>query len=176
MMNVLKLNARVWIVLISICSLPFFAAAEGVSEVKASLNQEALKCDLKFKKLHACGTLSWVIPPKRVEMITEKDQAELTLLICPQKSFGKGKFRKKNRLKHEHDLKKEFDRVHVRLWMPSMGHGSRPTQVRELVGEGACLKFHVDQLYFSMPGDWEIQVELKKNQKILDQAKYPYDL
>lgn len=143
------------------------------TELKESDQQD---CDFYFKKMKGCGTLSWVVPPKKVEMITEKDQAEFNLVICPQKSLIENQGSSKIHSSKKIDLRAFFDRLHVRLWMPSMGHGSRPTQVRLLSSEGECLKFNVSQLYFSMPGDWEIQAEIQKGQKVLDQARYAYDL
>jgi|GEM_PF-926987 hypothetical protein len=126
------------------------------------------QCDLHFRKLGFCGEWSWVIKPQPVEMITEKDKAELDVTICPRKA-------KLKKGSHSSDLKK-YDDLHVRLWMPSMGHGSRPTKVRLVSQEGVCRKFKVEDLYFTMTGDWEIQFELKQGQKILDQTKASYDL
>ena len=161
------------------------ARAESRRLVKSSLHashqgesqkKDQEECDFHFKKMGWCGTLTWVIPPKKVEMITEKDQAEFNLMICPKKSVREHRGGSKAGVSEKIDLKKSFDRLHVRLWMPSMGHGSRPTRVREVSSEGGCLKFHVSQLYFSMPGDWEIQAEIQKDQKVFDHARCAYDL
>lgn len=42
----------------------------------------------------------------------------------------------------------------VVLWMPSMGHGSSPVKV-ERVDVGT---YRVSDVFFTMPGDWEIRV------------------
>ncbi len=42
----------------------------------------------------------------------------------------------------------------LRLWMPSMGHGSAPVKVQNF-GGGI---FQVTNVYFIMPGDWQIQL------------------
>lgn len=47
----------------------------------------------------------------------------------------------------------------VYLWMPSMGHGSAPVQIVDL-GHG---QIEIQQVYFVMPGAWEIRFELSKN-------------
>lgn len=52
----------------------------------------------------------------------------------------------------------------VSLFMPSMSHGSAPTQLqRFLDGSGAPLPgvYRVSNLYFMMKGDWQIRFELK---------------
>jgi len=52
--------------------------------------------------------------------------------------------------------------VKLTLWMPSMGHGSVPTQVTQLdVGT-----FRVTQVNFIMSGSWEIYFDLINNQVI----------
>lgn len=51
----------------------------------------------------------------------------------------------------------------VRLWMPSMGHGSAPTQLqRVLDGEGRLLTgvYRATNAYFPMPGEWNVEVIL----------------
>lgn len=55
------------------------------------------------------------------------------------------------------------DVVDVVLWMPSMGHGSAPTQVERAVdANGGTLAgaYKVRNVFFIMPGDWEIRVSL----------------
>ena len=45
----------------------------------------------------------------------------------------------------------------VILWMPDMGHGSAPTKIFPLNTPGA---FQVKKMFFTMPGEWEVKVEL----------------
>lgn len=45
----------------------------------------------------------------------------------------------------------------LRLWMPSMGHGSAPVRV-EALGGGV---FRMTNVYFLMPGDWQIQLKYR---------------
>lgn len=49
----------------------------------------------------------------------------------------------------------------VVLWMPSMGHGSMPTQTSRLdVGT-----YRATNVFFMMPGDWEIRFQIKDGQQ-----------
>lgn len=55
------------------------------------------------------------------------------------------------------------DNVEVVLWMPSMNHGSAPTQVERAVdAQGDILPgvYLVRNLYFIMGGDWEVRIIL----------------
>ncbi len=59
------------------------------------------------------------------------------------------------------------DNIEVVLWMPSMGHGSAPTQVERAVdGSGNILPgvFNVRNVYFIMGGEWEVRVSLTDSQ------------
>ena len=52
----------------------------------------------------------------------------------------------------------------VNLFMPSMGHGSAPTSVIEITPG----TYRVTNLFFMMPGVWEIRFQLKTNEKIVE--------
>lgn len=55
------------------------------------------------------------------------------------------------------------DTIEVELWMPSMGHGSAPTQLeRALDVEGQVIlgTYNVRNVYFIMPGLWQVFVKL----------------
>lgn len=54
----------------------------------------------------------------------------------------------------------------VQLWMPSMGHGSSPVSIRR---DGVGF-FSVTKVYFIMPGDWEIRIQLKEGGRLFEQA------
>lgn len=54
----------------------------------------------------------------------------------------------------------------VILWMPSMGHGSSPTQTQRLdVGT-----YRASNVFFIMPGEWEIKFQVKAGNSIQDEA------
>ncbi len=51
----------------------------------------------------------------------------------------------------------------VVLWMPSMGHGSAPTKIDPVAndqGQAVPGAYLVSRMYFVMPGDWDIRVNL----------------
>ncbi len=55
------------------------------------------------------------------------------------------------------------ENIDVVLWMPSMGHGSAPTQVERAIDKSGNIipgTFNVKNVYFIMGGDWEVRVTL----------------
>ena len=67
----------------------------------------------------------------------------------------------------------------VRLWMSSMGHGSRPVVMSAAKdASGAVLPgvYRVEQVVFTMRGDWDIQVQLRNGSSVVDQAVLNIDL
>lgn len=53
----------------------------------------------------------------------------------------------------------------ILLWMPSMGHGSSPvTLERTDVG-----RFKATEIFFIMPGPWEIRYQLKNGQNVVEE-------
>lgn len=70
-------------------------------------------------------------------------------------------------------IKAWTDQVKVVLWMPSMGHGSAPTQVepaRDEQGQVIPGVLNVKNVYFVMPGDWQVRVILT-NEKGLSETQ-----
>lgn len=69
--------------------------------------------------------------------------------------------------------------VEVVLWMPSMGHGSSPTQVERVVdAAGAVVSstLRVRNVYFIMGGDWEVRVTLKSADGTTETQKFALDI
>lgn len=59
----------------------------------------------------------------------------------------------------------------VSLWMPSMGHGSAPTQIQPAVndrGQAITGTYQIKNMHFLMPGDWDIRVTLKYQDDTLE--------
>lgn len=117
------------------------------------------KCALLFKNASLCGQLEWTIPPKKVDLPTEEDTAEFVITLFP--------------IKDGRALSPNDYELEARLFMPSMGHGSLPTQVTK---EAEPLRFRVKRIFFSMPGDWEIQLNLKTKKLGVDKVVIPYTL
>jgi hypothetical protein len=56
--------------------------------------------------------------------------------------------------------------------MPSMGHGSSPIQVTsQEIGI-----FLLEDIFFIMPGEWTLNIELKSGSQVLEQANLPISL
>lgn len=74
--------------------------------------------------------------------------------------------------------------VAVKLWMPGMGHGSSPVKVAqetETDGEGTARpltgRYLAREVYFSMPGHWEIWLQLKDgNKSVIEQHAWNVQL
>lgn len=130
--------------------------------------QKKSSCELVFKKKHLCAQVNWVVAPQSVELPTEKDTAEFTLTFFKKGSNPKVPV-----------STPPAESVYVKLFMPSMGHGSHPTQVTEAKdekGNPVPGTYQVKNVLFSMPGDWLIQVQLKQAGKVLDQADLPFEM
>lgn len=58
------------------------------------------------------------------------------------------------------------------IWMESMGHGSSPIIVTKL-GDGI---YELSEIYFTMPGDWQLHLQLKKNNALVEDVVINYNL
>ncbi len=55
----------------------------------------------------------------------------------------------------------------VVLWMPSMGHGSTPTQTSRIdVGT-----YRSTNVFFIMPGEWDIRFQVKNATEVVDETQ-----
>ncbi|MCC7441254.1 MAG: hypothetical protein IT285_06465 [Bdellovibrionales bacterium] len=69
--------------------------------------------------------------------------------------------------------------VKVKLWMPSMGHGSSPVKVNAAVdaaGLPVVGVFEATEVFFVMGGAWEIWVEIKRGNQVVDRAKIDHEI
>lgn len=57
----------------------------------------------------------------------------------------------------------------ILLWMPSMGHGSVPVKVEPQ----SPTRYRVHNVFFIMPGDWEVRIYLKEQNSTVDQLFIP---
>lgn len=120
-------------------------------EANAGVNAGASSktCDARFGTSGLCVTWAWDIKPTAEEagsfvfeigQIDSNDQAFVNV---------------------ETDILPT-----VLLWMPSMGHGSTPVAVTR---EGAG-RFRASQVFFVMPGAWEIRIQLKEGATVRDET------
>lgn len=129
---------------------------EGLASA-ASPSTSNPDCPLSFDKLKLCAQVVWT---KRA---TPQKKGEFILKFWdPVRSTFKGPY-----------LTPRAS-VFIDLWMPSMGHGSSPVKVSRIAGKtGKPLagRFRVSDIYFVMPGSWEIRVKLLREKTILDETK-----
>lgn len=60
----------------------------------------------------------------------------------------------------------------IYLWMPKMGHGSAPAKIERL--EDGSIR--VSHLYFFMPGQWEIHIQLKRGGETVESKVLDFEL
>jgi hypothetical protein len=60
----------------------------------------------------------------------------------------------------------------VEIWMPAMGHGSAPVTVERLK-DGT---YRATNMYFIMPGEWEIRFQISNGDTVIDEALATYTL
>ena len=94
-------------------------------------------CAFQFSSQNLCATLVW--PPSASVGAEVKLQLQFRDL-----SSG--------------TAKDPVGDVGLFLWMPMMGHGSRPVTIAHVSGSGL---YHVSKAYFVMAGDWELHLTLK---------------
>jgi len=112
---------------------------------------------MEFRKQGLCASLEWRSRP------TPSKASEFRLRFWdPSKGTESGPYVRPQ------------GAVGVKLWMPSMGHGSRPVTVTE--SPGASGVYDATNVIFIMGGPWEIWVQLKKGSDLIDQAKVEIEL
>lgn len=103
-------------------------------------------CLLHFAMEDLCLSTEWLQKPSESDFgsmeLTFRDRTNPERLVSPR---------------HE---------PHVELWMTTMGHGSSPVRI-EKIEEGTYL---VRDIFFIMPGPWDIRYQLKDGVTVLEQA------
>ena len=127
-----------------------------------------LNCSLYFKKEDLCASLTWLKKPTRVEAPTLKDKSEFAL------EFWRPDHSKSPDKTSDRHLAKPPGNVVVSLWMPAMGHGSLPPQIT--ADQDHTGRYDVDDVLFSMGGDWEIWVSILADNQLIDKSKLSYRL
>ena|GEM_PF-655190 len=62
--------------------------------------------------------------------------------------------------------------IRVKLWMPTMGHGSFPVTIKY---HGLGL-YQATDVFFTMPGYWDIHFQLFENGVFVEELKWPLEL
>lgn len=138
-----------WILVISLivgvlgCGRPKYV--EEPTHDASPVVQEKIKadCSIAFTESKYCVSWYWEFKP------TSKQPGSLIFKIFRLNQFDQTAV--------------EVDATQVpevMLWMPSMGHGSTPTQTSRLdIGT-----YRASNVFFIMPGDWEIRFLVKDGQ------------
>jgi hypothetical protein len=109
-------------------------------------------CPLSFPRSGLCASLNWTRQP------SEEQTGSFALA-----------FWRAGRPEQGGPYVDPSSDVAVKLWMPAMGHGSSPVKI----AHSAAGRFDVTDVYFVMPGDWEIHVLLKNGSNVVDEAVLP---
>ena len=113
-------------------------------------DEERATCPLLFPKAALCASISWDKQPG------SEDAASFTLRYWNRESgSANGPY------------VDPASTVGVKLWMTAMGHGSSPVNVAHDVDPGV---FKATNVYFVMPGEWDIHVQLKNGAKVVEEA------
>ena len=117
-------------------------------------------CPLALAQKSLCASITWTTQP------SDDDFSAFTLRFWnPAQGTSAGPYLS------------PAEELHVNLFMPSMGHGSSPVKIapaKDLHGQVIPGTYQVSEVYFTMHGEWEIQLELRKDGKPVDRAKLGY--
>jgi hypothetical protein len=144
------------------CLSPILTHAEISNKAKTERVGESnsiADCDVTFKAQGLCASMDWVTYPKEGEM------GEFTLRFW---QLGKGNA--------SGPYSDPAFPVFVRLWMPTMGHGSSPVETSPFLdSSGLAIPgvYSVKHVFFVMRGGWEIQVQLQNGTQVVEQASFP---
>lgn len=128
------------------CADPKYLPAESAQNIQ---QQGAATCNLQFQKSGICLDWKWEKVPTETEMGT-----------LYFKTY------RKNMLDGSAVLLDQTVTPAVVLWMPSMNHGSSPVSTsREDIGT-----YRAKDVFFIMPGEWEIKFQLKDETQVIDEA------
>ena len=124
------------------------------SSPRRTVTDSTAPCALWLEGSKLCASITWVTTPG------EESDGELLLRFWnPERATEAGPF-----------VDPELGTPFVQLWMPSMGHGSSPTRIAKQ-GPG---EYRVTRVYFSMPGDWDIRVQLRRGSVVAEQTVLPF--
>lgn len=123
------------------CAKPTYINSNDTGKKNTEQKQGATTydCSLKWNSKNYCLSWSWKKKP------TEEDYGSMILRVYQLSAL--------DNFAEPVDLNSI---PQVILWMPSMNHGSSPTTVKRI----SIGTFQVDDVFFTMPGKWEIRFRL----------------
>lgn len=133
------------------CAKPNYVPStqEQTREQQSNQEKNSGKCTVQFKNSGVCLDWSWEKIPSETET----------------GSFSFKTYRLENAQAMPVFVDLQFT-PKVVLWMPSMSHGSSPVRT-QIEGVG---KYKALDVFFIMPGEWEIKFQIKDGNQIYDEA------
>lgn len=64
------------------------------------------------------------------------------------------------------------EQIQIFLWMPTMGHGSSPITIKK-IGTGL---YDLSQVYFIMDGFWQLRVQIKNGNDVVDEEVFEVNI
>lgn len=128
----------------------------GVPGNPPARTDNAVECPLSFPQEKMCAELSWNGIPD------SQDTSSFTL-----------RFWKSGAATHSGPYSNPSNEVFVKLWMPSMGHGSSPittVQAHDSGNQSIPGVYEGKNVYFIMNGAWEVHVQLRSGSKVQEEA------
>lgn len=137
------------LIALSACGVSPLLNHANAEDNKNNINVANENCPLDYPNAGLCAKIEWLVGPSgsgansfTIKFWDKDTGAPAGPYVDP-----------------EHD-------VTVQLWMPSMGHGSSPVTVsKESTGI-----YKATNVFFIMPGDWDIRVKLVDGATVVEQA------
>ncbi len=137
------------------------AAKENTADTQKVATDLPKGCALYFKSLNLCSTFEWVKRP------TDDEKGSFTLRF----------FKEKEGTESGPYVDPGYD-VKPKLWMAGMGHGSSPVTLRparDAQDQPVTGVYDATDVFFVMGGKWEIWIQLKTGDQLIEKAKVDFD-
>jgi hypothetical protein len=138
-----------FLLLLSGCGRSPFLHHETAEPPQTPHEEGAKACPLSFPRSGYCAKLTWASAPS--------DQGANSFSL---------EFWEANSGSEEGPFSRPPHSVFVKLWMPAMGHGSSPVTLEE----GMSGVYTATEVYFIMPGKWDVHIELMDSGKTIEEA------
>ncbi|MDH4468894.1 MAG: FixH family protein [Bacteriovoracaceae bacterium] len=145
---------KIFLSFLCILGLAHCAKPNYVDENLNFLSENKLSsCSFYFKVENICFDVEWGVRPGEAEV------GDFEIVFYAPETLAPTEL--------SHDLS-------VKLRMPSMSHPSPHVKIQKL-SEG---RYHVERVFFNMPGDWEIQIRLvtPNSEASIEEVIIPYHI
>lgn len=125
---------------------PLMNHKEGSDPETPAPSADTKDCQLRFEKANLCLKVTWLLGPRA----TGESQFVAELTADPTKP--------------EEAQEISGYTLKATLWMPEHGHGSSPVTVEQIEPS----KFLIKNVYFIMPGKWDVIFNLTEQDVVVD--------